>query len=372
MRQAKYDFFQYNGTQNALILEYTTMPVANPDDITQWNTYFFTTLGWSLDVGGSQFISVKYSDTGAGTRVYLYGGNKVITNSFNYDTNLLKVLDYAGSIINDVSGHIFDTCTNLTHAVLPGLVKLENGTEYFKGCSALKLFDVPNLLDIDNIDTFAIFGYCTALQQANLPSLGSLSTLTLYEYNFSGLTSLKNVNLNSFLGPIGMNCFSGCTNLKEIYINSTTEIRDECFMDCILLEKIQFFATQTIGIRSFKNCTSLPGITSDIIITLGESAFENCNGLSKIMLQNATSIGPNCFKGCNSGRITQIDLTSVADPNLGGTSGDDGVFDLVNGAPITSAIFNITLQNNNGGNPDGDIDYLIGVGGLNPAFVTYI
>ena len=72
-----------------------------------------------------------------------------------------------------------------------------------------------------------------------------------------------------------------------------------------------------------------------------------------VNLPSLTTAGDYCFLRCQS--LTAINLSSCT--NLGGTVGDDGVFNLIFSNSIT-ATFNPILLTNNNGSSDGDIHYL--------------
>jgi len=108
--------------------------------------------------------------------------------------------------------------------------------------------------------------------------------------------------------------------------------------------------------------TSQSGLTQDagianisddgLIIELGNLALFNTFNLQNLISESIVTIGDVAFRG--SGIVFQYTPNCT---QLGETSGDDGVYlNVID--PITVFVSSV-LETNNGGNPDGDIDFLL-------------
>jgi hypothetical protein len=111
-------------------------------------------------------------------------------------------------------------------------------------------------------------------------------------------------------------------------------------------------------------CLSLVSVNLPSLVTAGGSSFEQCYSLTIIDLPSLTTMGTYGLYDCTS--LTTIDLPLCTD--LGGTVGNDNVFDNIIGNTIT-ATFNSVLATNNAGSPDGDIQYLEA---NNTVTITYV
>ena len=103
---------------------------------------------------------------------------------------------------------------------------------------------------------------------------------------------------------------------------------------------------------------------AESVISLGEGIFQNCTLLTTAIFPACTSTSVNTFK--ISTALTTVSLPLCAD--LGGTTGDDSVFDGISGNTITLTIA-ASRATCNGGNPDGDIVYLAA---NNTATIIYV
>jgi hypothetical protein len=87
------------------------------------------------------------------------------------------------------------------------------------------------------------------------------------------------------------------------------------------------------------------------------TTFQSCTALTTVSLPNVTTIGLSTFNDCTS--LTSIDLSGLSRTiltSLGGSVGNNSVFlNVPNTGTLTVPV---EYQTNNGGNPDGDIQYL--------------
>lgn len=102
---------------------------------------------------------------------------------------------------------------------------------------------------------------------------------------YTGLTDVKRVKIESGVTTIGSKSFDGCRNLSSIEIPDTvTSIGESAFEDCEGLTSIVFPDTlQTIEGFAFAGCTSLQSIyIPKSVSKIGNLAFSKCSGLEAI------------------------------------------------------------------------------------------
>ena len=145
------------------------------------------------------------------------------------------------------------------------------------------------------------FSGCSNLREVNLPST---SLVEIGSSAFSKCLSLKSITIPNSVETIGNGAFSG-SGLTSISIpNSVTKI-EGAFMDCADLASVKIGSgLTTIGASTFQNCTSLSSIIIPKNITRIEgSAFSGCSGLVTMTIpESVTYIGTSVFQDC-TGRL---------------------------------------------------------------------
>jgi hypothetical protein len=102
------------------------------------------------------------------------------------------------------------------------------------------------------------------------------------------------------------------------------------------------------------DCTSLISVNYPNAVIFQKLDHDGCNQLVTVNAPLVETIGPTCFRNC-------LVLKTFYVPsciNLGGSTGDDSVFDLITGQSITVTI-NSIIATCNGSGPDGDIVALL-------------
>ena len=308
----------------ALILTFDDIANVDPiigdsTNVSDWNTYF------DLPMYGNEFTSVEVD----GNEVRLFGGSNIVIKEMLFDqsdqlgTYLLEVNDTAGCVI-EVEYDAFGQdnwygCPNLVSVNFPNVTIL--GERSFYGCESLITIDLPLVTTVGN-DCFDTCGLLTTISLPQAITIGNGAF-----YNCSLLTT---VNF-PLVTTLGFTTFSSCPLLTTVNIPSVVTIGDSCFLGCELITTLILPQLQTAG----------------------TNAFNRCYALTSINFPQATTLGAQSLLLCTS--LTSINLSSCTD--LGGTTGNDNVFDGIIGNTIT-ATFNSALATCDGGNPDGDIQYL--------------
>lgn len=147
--------------------------------------------------------------------------------------------------------------------------------------------------------------------------------------------------------------FKNAVNLHTVRCSLVNEVESSAFLGCTSLTNVYLPELIIAYTGTFSGCTALQSISLPKVSTIGNSYFSGCSNLTTVSLPLCHSVGSFCFNEC-------FNLQSVYIPvclNLGGTTGDDNVFRSIAGQTITITIPS-ALMTNNGGNPDGDIQYL--------------
>lgn len=193
-----------------------------------------------------------------------------------------------------------------------------------------------------------------------------------------------NVNLlefdDSLVGYIydsAVGAFDGCPNLTTLLTLAITTIPANYAANCPNLNTVDIYSAITVGDGAFflsgtiygAMAVNMPQVVtivkdafsgSGIVIvncpsctTVGQYAFAFCSYLVTVNLPFAASIGNNCFNADSA--LSSVVLANCT--NLGGTVGNNQVFDNIFGSTLTLSA-SIFLQTCNAGSPDGDITLL--------------
>ena len=204
--------------------------------------------------------------------------------------------------------------------------------------------------------------FTSVLIDGNTVILIGGSNITIKESLFGNSTSslnlLKIEDVGSAIVYISYDAFGddngdGCLNLTDISFPNCTEIASYAFIDNTSLINVSFPLLQVIGEGVFMECNSIITLNFPSLTYAGTSAFENCESLEEINLPVVEIISTRAF-------MSNFSLKEINAPilsNLGGTVTDDLVFGNTTGTTIVITIPS-ALMTCNGGNPDGDIQYL--------------
>ena len=168
--------------------------------------------------------------------------------------------------------------------------KLEKIGDYaFARCGKLETLPLP--ASLQSIGRFAF--YCAGLKSIRIPG-----GCVLGNSAFQSATKLKKVVFEDRTGKdaylIGLNAFSGCSNLLKVYFPKETapfQIPANAFAGCKKLQAVYRTSQVTaIGASAFYGCESLRSFTvPEGITAIGTYAFENCTGLKKLRVLATSS-----------------------------------------------------------------------------------
>jgi hypothetical protein len=249
-------------------------------------------------------------------------------------TNLTSVtLD--STSLKSVSNSCFSGCTELPNIIIPSAVTLID-TLAFENCTGLTSITLNCLGTSTDLSANSFIG-TTSINQTSINTLSTKGYTQLqlnnagfksrFSYTISSnvitavisgvgttvatipnsVTSTADVifenntvitdlicSSDSFLSQFGNASFSGCTNLTNVTLSSTS--------------------LKSVSNSCFSGCTTLPTITIPSEVTLIDTlAFENCTGLTSVTLNcvgTSTDLSANSFIGATS--INQTSINSLS------------------------------------------------------------
>ncbi len=148
----------------------------------------------------------------------------------------------------------FNSCSSLKNVVMQeGLTEIDGA---FSGCKLLTNIEIPN--SVNKIDDSS-FSDCVSLAYINIPS----GVTELGDNCFEGCINLNNFEedeLNN-IKEIGDNAFAGCEKIMYVKLLNIEQIDFEAFKGCTNLKTIVLGQNCTkIGIDSFTDCINLTDV----------------------------------------------------------------------------------------------------------------
>lgn len=203
--------------------------------------------------------------------------------------------------ISELNGDLFNNCTSLSKITFND--KLNTiGCMVFYNCTSLQTIELPSSVTIIEAGAFR---NCT-----NLKSTGKLDNVKyLYQYAFMNCSSLESVSFRD-LEDMGAGAFSGCENLKKVYVNN---FRKWCHMNWCHLITSSYNSWWQIWDYDWNKTTPLyyadelyinNVLTTDLVVpddveSIGNRAFCGFESLTSVDLNNVSYIGTS-FNGCTN------------------------------------------------------------------------
>lgn len=216
--------------------------------------------------------------------------------------------------ITAISDYAFKGCPDITSVSLPRTLK-SIGKYAFYGCSICSLM-IPG--GVTAMGEYSL-GYCKNLSHIHFccnvpgncgvtysyPPIGNFKSTMLFgcdklesvtiaygvthigDKAFSGIPSLRKVELPDTLAVIGSYAFNDCKGLTSITLPySLKNIGTSAFEGCSELRSIEFpYHLESIGDRAFAGCSCFTEITvPDAVNSIGVGAFAGCKNLTKISI----------------------------------------------------------------------------------------
>ena len=276
-----------------------------------------TTIGYSAFSGCRSLTSVTIPDSVTTIEHSAFSGCRSLTSVTIPDS------------VTTIGYMAFDGCGSLTSVTIPDSVTTI-GDYAFSGCSSLTSVTIG-----DSVTTigYRAFGYCSSLTSITIPD----SVTSIVEDAFDGC-NIQSVTIDMVTGDVSY--------IKEIFgADKITEYTSKYFSAdrCCLIKDgalIKFLATErneysipnsvtSIGVDAFSGCSNLTSITiPDSVTTIGNWAFSVCSSLTSVTIgDSVTTIGNRAFYRCGN-------LTSITIPDSV-TSIGKGAFDECNIQSVT-------------------------------------
>ena len=345
------------------------------NNITTFNpTYSLPTSLTELYLSYNPITGFTPTQTITNNLKFLYLNNCSITkNELQNTLNYLSSISWVAPNTLDISNQTTLACIPLTNSSYLNLIS-QGWSIVATICSLDLYFDNIAYADLLVGDSSNISDWNTFF---NLPSLGtsfssvsvSGNTVSLYggnniqlkPYIFRDYTHLlkfsdnggaiKNFMEESFGGPLGT------SSLTEIYSLGVENVYYRTFYNCNSLTSIDLPNLLHITNESFSNCTQMGSFYFPLLTTAGEYCFNGCLSATTFNLPSLSACSSWFFYNCSV--ATTFYLPSLV--NLGGTVGDDSIFEGIN-TNLNTVTLTIPLSRMtcNSGFPDGDIIFLQG------------
>lgn len=304
------------------------------------------TASWVKGTEGLSFIT-RHSGT-----VYV-----IVTGYTGNNANVVVPKTYKGIPVECISASAFKNQTQIRSISLPNsLTSIES--DAFSGCTGLTSIVIPD--KVTSVNSTAFSG-CINIATVSMPAsirnyIPNVKNVTITSGSaiqasaFENCTTLSSVTLPNSLVSIGNKAFYGCTNLAEIYNNSSLSLTigatangyvayyanvvykyenggyvstDKNGFVIKIVNNIKTltayignsstinipYGVQTISNNVFKDKTSIKSIDiPDTVETIGSYAFSGCSELTTVTIGNGVkSIGSNAFDNCNG--LTKINVS---------------------------------------------------------------
>ena len=223
--------------------------------------------------------------------------------AFRYCYNLSDInLDDATSLTS-IGDNAFDNCDALTNINLGNATSLTSIGKYaFYSCDILSDINLDNATSLTTIGEYA-FAYCNTLTDINLSNATNLTSICKYAFYYCN--HLETIELPSSVTFIGEYAFNSYSNL-EYNVSEGVRYLGNTSNPYLYLAKVNSTSdeqytinanTRFIGINAFSGCSNLSSITIPASVTsIGYNAFGGCSKLITIDVPSTvTYIERNAF-----------------------------------------------------------------------------
>jgi hypothetical protein len=204
--------------------------------------------------------------------------------------------EYVGTIY----ARAFYGCTSLTSFSYPNITMVNESA--FENCTSLTDFDF----------SLTSYIYAKAFRNTGIKELSLPSGSSLVAYAFADCKNLTKVSLPIYPGiAVGNKAtyigqFSGCTALKEVSLDISSNIPAEMFRGCTSLTTVNAPVAENIYANAFEGCTALKSFDFSAVSMIYEYAFKDCTGISSATIGETTEISSTSFAGWTAAQTLTI------------------------------------------------------------------
>lgn len=234
-----------------------------------------------------------------------------------------------------IGNRAFKGCEALAELPLQEGIRVV-GDNAFEGCTAVDAVTLPVSVESIGSGAFIYCGgelttYCAipnqredATAKSHWLNGSSFDRVTIAgrvgASAFAAYAPLQRVTITKDVESVGSNAFVGCSNLRDLYIESlvawcaisfgngesnpmhlgvTINIDEEPIIELMIPSKVQ-----SIGKYAFYNAASLESIKlPDNVTSIGQSAFAGCVDADFNLGSGISAVGNDAFKGCKGNNL---------------------------------------------------------------------
>jgi len=193
------------------------------------------------------------------------------------------------SQIKLLDGSPFAMCPRLKEVTLPS--SLTYLSSAFRMCTALEVINVPDGSKLTTIGN-GVLTSNSALKNFNF--LGSCDLKVIGNNAFANLNNLESIEFPASVTSIGVNAFSGCSNMTTVTFADDAVIRSigsGAFADCGLTSITIPNSVIQIGAEAFRHCSVLETVNLSANVEFVHSeAFKQCWNLNEINVDKENTV----------------------------------------------------------------------------------
>lgn len=222
-----------------------------------------------------------------------------------------KLERVVGTGVTQVGESAFDNCVNVYRITLGNLESIGKYAFRNTGSSAFDIYSKTfslSLMNLSSVPEGAFSG--SALSQAEFGILSSIGV-----NSFSDCDALVNLYIKK-LGNMPSGAFRGCISLRNVYIGGLIYVPVSAFNTCVNLYHAEFPDAEYVYSNAFENCVSLENVELPKALTVYSNAFNGCDSLIILELPSMTSFESSIYLSPDSFPLFPKNLTYFSAPKL--------------------------------------------------------